>query len=397
MRRKRKKTVEVSIVFDRKHTSTKSTAKDRKLGSVSVSVYYDRRKVLFPTGVRVYTDQFKNGRVYNNGQQGLYNERIHLVQTAIEDYINNVYKNGTTFSLDALKDYMSDSYLGNDNAFLDFMEKSIDSRDIADSTRLKHCNVFRRLKDWGHIRSFKDVTVDNVIAWHQEAVKAAEKATFTVNYDRVLRIYVRLAYSKGLIKENPYVKWKVPKYIPAQTHRSISLSDLTKIEKVDLDKKFEIVSRDLFLFQANTGLAYVDTQNFNIDELRRNKGRIAYQNKRVKTYERFYIPLNEKAKSILKKYDGVPPKIGLEAYNVNLKKVARKAGVTLPISSHWARHTFAMICLNHGMSIEVLAAILGHSDIKTTQIYAQMQQNTVDNAFDEVMRNIDKEKGDDTK
>lgn len=394
MRRKRKKTVEVSIIYDRKHTATKSTARNRKAAPVSVSVYYDRKKVLFPTGVRVYTDQFKNGRVYNHGQQGLYNERIYLVQSAIEDYINNVYKKGCTFSIDGLKEFMSDSNVGEENSFLDFMEKSIEGRNISESTRDKHRNIFRRLKDWGRIRSFRDITLDKIIAWHSEAIKAASKAPFTVNYDRVLRIYIRLAYSKGLIKENPYVKWKVPKYTPAQTHRSISLSDLEKIEDVPLDKKFRIMSRDLFVFQANTGMSYIDTQKFDKDELTRNRGRIAYQNKRVKTAERFYIPLNEKAKSVLNKYGGTPPKIGLEAYNVNLKAIARKAGVTLPISSHWARHTFAMICLNHGMSIEVLAAILGHSDIKTTQIYAVLRQDTVDDAFYKVMRDIDKKEDD---
>ena len=394
MRRKRKKIVEVSIIYDRKHTATKSTSKVRKAAPVSVSVYYDKRRVLFPTGVKVYTDQFKNGRVYNHGQQGLYNERIRLVQTTIEDYINNVYKKGETFNIDSLKDYMSDSAAGDECSFLDFMGKSIDIRNIAESTRVTHRYIFHRLKEWGHIKAFSDVTEDNVMAWHDEAVRAANKATFSVNYDRVLRIYVRLAYSKGLIKNDPYAKWKVPKYMPAQTHRNISLADLEEIENVALNRKYEIMARDLFVFQANTGLAYVDTQTFNKDELTKNGGRLGYQNKRVKTAERFYIPLNKKAKEILKKYGGRPPVIRLGVYNTNLKKVAKRAGVPIPISSHWARHTFAMICLNHGLSIEVLAAILGHSNIKTTQIYARLRQDTINNAFYKVMGDLEKE-GDD--
>lgn len=386
--RKRKKSIDVKVVFDRKHTATKSQAKDRRQGSVYVEVYYDRRRAYFPTGARVFTDQFKNGRVYNHAQQGLLNERIKLTADAIEDYINNVYKNGGAFSLDMLKEYMSDAFVGNDNSFLDFMEKSIELRNTSENTKDKHRQIYRRLKDWGRIRSFKDITVENVMAWHQEAVRAAVKSAFTVNYDRVLRIYVRLAVQKDLVKENPYKKWKVPKYVPAQTHRSITLDDLRLIEDVPLAKKFEIASRDLFVFQANTGMSYVDTQNFDLDELRRNRGRVAYQNNRVKTYEHFYIPLNGKAKSILKKYGGLPPKIGLEAYNMNLKSVAKQAGVTLPISSHWARHTFAMICVNNGMSIFTLSKLLGHSNVATTEIYAKLSQKTVDDEFDRVMRNV---------
>lgn len=386
--RKRHKSIDIKVGFDRRHVATKSTAKNRHSAPIYIEVYYDRRRVYFTTGIKVFADQFKNGRIYNHGQQGIYNERIKLLVGTVEDYVNEVLKKGTTFNMDMLKEYMGDVSVGNDNSFLDFMEKSIDERGVAESTKDKHRNVFLRLKEWGHIRSFKDVTVDNVAAWHNEAVKAATKAAFTVNYDRVLRIYVRLAYSKGLVKENPYARWKVPKYTPAQTHRSITIDDLSKISKVELDKKFEVMARDLFVFQANTGLAYVDTQNFNVDELLRNKGRLAYQNSRVKTAEPFYIPLNDTAKAILYKYGGKPPMLGLEAYNVNIKRVAKKAGVNAPVSSHWARHTFAMVCLNNGMSYEVLAAILGHSDIRTTMIYAHLNQEAVDKAFDDVMDKI---------
>lgn len=391
MRKKRKKSAEVRVLFDRKHTATKSLAKNRRKGSVTVEVYYDRKRTYFPTGIRVFTDQFKNGRVCNHGEAANYNERIRLVTNAIEDYINNVLRDGKTFDLERLKEYMTDAGVSNDNSFLDFMEKSIAERDIAGSTRVKHENVFRRLKAWGKIRSFTDVNADNIKAWHQEAVRAAVKSAFTVNYDRVLRIYVRMAVQKGLVKDNPYNYWKVPKYTPAQTHRNISLDEVRLIEGVELTQKFEIMSRDLFMFQANTGMSYIDTQTFDTKMVRKIGGHLAYMNSRVKTTEPFYIPLNDTARGILKKYGGTPPVLGLEAYNVDLKRVAKKAGVELPISSHWARHTFATICLNNGMSISVLSKILGHSDIATTQIYAQMQQDTINSEFDKAMENIKKD------
>ena len=385
MRRTRVKSTSVKIVFDRKHTASKSTARDGRKGLVSVEVYHDAKRIYFSTGVKVYSDQFKLGRVCNHGQQGALNERISMLVSTIEGYINNVSKRNEIFNLEKLKAYMSDAHVGDDCSFLDFMDKCIKNKDAADSTKEKHYNILRRLKAWGQIKSFADVTEDNIKAWHREAVKAATKSDFSVNYDRVLKIYVREAISKDLVSVNPYKNWKIPKYTPSETHRSISLDELRKIEGISLSKKYEMVARDLFVFQANTGLSYSDTQSFDTDELKRNKGRIAYQNKRTKTGEIFYIPLNETSKAIIEKYNGNPPKIGLEAYNKLLKSVAGKAGVKLPISSHWARHTFAMICLNNGMPIEVLAAILGHSDIKTTQIYAKIQQNTIDREFDKLM------------
>lgn len=376
------------MVFDRKHTATKSTAKNRKTGPISIEVYYDRKRTYFSTGVKVYSDQFRLGRICNHGQQGILNERVNLLVTNIENYINGIQKKEENLSLERLREFVDCSYIGNEKSFLYFMEDSIASRDVSDNTRAKHYHILRRLKEWGKIQSFKDVTEENVKLWHGEAIKAAEKAKFTINYDRVLRIYVREAFAKGLVKENPYKRWHVPAYIPSSSHNSISLDELRKIEAVHTEKKYERMAKDLFLFQANTGLAYVDTQNFNIDELKRNGGRIAYQNKRIKTGESFYIPINDKAKAILNKYQGTTPKLGLESYNNNLKRIAKAAGVNIPLSSHWARHTFAMICLNNGMSIEVLAKILGHSNIATTQIYAHMQKDAIDASFDAVMKKI---------
>lgn len=48
------------------------------------------------------------------------------------------------------------------------------------------------------------------------------------------------------------------------------------------------------------------------------------------------------------------------------------AGINKRISFHCARHTFATIALNKGISIEVVSKLLGHKDFKTTQIYAKV-------------------------
>lgn len=269
------------------------------------------------------------------------------------------------------------------------METCICKSDIADNTRKKHHNILRRLRAWGGIKSFSDISVGTVMEWHSEAVKAASQSSFSVNYDRVLRIYVRKAYKEGLIPANPYRTWAVPKYTPAHTHRYLSLEELRKIEQLASDDEYLKKARDLFVFQANTGLAYVDTQTFAPNSVKSDgKGQKYYMGKRQKTEESFFVPLSQSAISILGRYDGIPPQIDLTIYNVKLKKVAELAGIKEKISSHWARHTFAMICLNNGMSVEVLAKILGHSDIKTTQIYAAIVQDTVTKQFNEVMEKL---------
>ena len=53
-----------------------------------------------------------------------------------------------------------------------------------------------------------------------------------------------------------------------------------------------------------------------------------------------------------------------------------------------ARHTYASICINAGISLEVLAKMLGHTDVRTTQIYAKMLNKTVEDTFDKLESNL---------
>ncbi len=58
--------------------------------------------------------------------------------------------------------------------------------------------------------------------------------------------------------------------------------------------------------------------------------------------------------------------------NRRIKKVAEMCGIGKRISFHVSRHSFAVMALNYGMPIESVSKILGHTDIKTTQIYAKV-------------------------
>lgn len=58
--------------------------------------------------------------------------------------------------------------------------------------------------------------------------------------------------------------------------------------------------------------------------------------------------------------------------NVNLKEIARLAGIQKNLTFHLARHTFATMTLSRGVSIESVSKMLGHTSIRTTQIYARI-------------------------
>ena len=60
-----------------------------------------------------------------------------------------------------------------------------------------------------------------------------------------------------------------------------------------------------------------------------------------------------------------------------LKEVADLAKINRHLTSHIGRHTFATLSLSNHVPIESISKMLGHSDIRTTQIYAKMQEKTI--------------------
>ena len=58
--------------------------------------------------------------------------------------------------------------------------------------------------------------------------------------------------------------------------------------------------------------------------------------------------------------------------NVELSKWVMKAGITKDITFHCARHTHATLLLTNGVDLYTVSKLLGHKDIKTTQIYAKI-------------------------
>ena len=143
----------------------------------------------------------------------------------------------------------------------------------------------------------------------------------------------------------------------------------------------------LIVFYRLTGLSYVD-----ICELTSNDIRLAFDDnlwiikKRHKTKVTSNIRLLDIPKAILNKYEGklkngqLLPVISNQKMNDYLKEIAVLCGIDKNITFHLARHTFATtVTLANGVPIESVSKMLGHTDIRTTQIYAKVIDTKLSN------------------
>lgn len=138
--------------------------------------------------------------------------------------------------------------------------------------------------------------------------------------------------------------------------------------------------RDIFIFMCYTGLSYIDVAQLTEENIKTAfDGHRWVMIKRQKTNVPSNIRLLDAPLEIIKRYKGQQnngklfPVASNQKMNEYLKEITTICGINKPVTCHTARHTFGTtVTLANGVPIETVSKMLGHTDIKTTQIYAKI-------------------------
>lgn len=201
-------------------------------------------------------------------------------------------------------------------------------------------------------------------------------------YMIALKHIVTLARNEGLMKVNPFAS-----YVNSYTEVDrgyLSEEELVRLMSVPARTPVEELVRDLFLFSAFTGLAYIDIRQLREDQVQRFfDGHWWILTRRHKTQVESNIRLLDVPLRIVEKYRGKMPDGRLfpvpsnNCCNENLRQLEKRCCIKTHLTFHVGRHTFATVALNRGMPVETLSRILGHTNIRTTQIYAKITDKKV--------------------
>lgn len=166
-----------------------------------------------------------------------------------------------------------------------------------------------------------------------------------------------------------------------------------------MQKDFEIprleMVRDVFIFSCFCGLAYIDVAHLTQENIITLDNRPWIIINRQKTNVQSNIPLLEIPQMILDKYKGktkdnrLLPVLSNQKINAYLKEIADLCGIKKHLSYHLARHTFATMLLSKGVPIESVSKMLGHTNIKTTQIYARITNKKIEQDMMQVADKFD--------
>lgn len=366
----------ISLVFDHKKVATKT-----KEGLVQVRVYHGRERKYFSTGVRVYSDQWsEKHHVRNRADAVALNEQIDLAVSKARDCANEVIRSSGDFIWDKFVALMK---LGSQKAgsFIDFVGERIGKRGNRSSTQKQHWVFYGSLVDYALIQTFNDLTLININKYEDWLRQKGIAQTTIYAYMKRFKVYVAEAVRFGLLDRNPFEGVHYERGKP-KGRKYLTKEELDTIKGLELNETLSKV-RDTFLFMCYTSLAYSDAAKFDFKrDVTERDGKFVFEDKRQKTDEEYFIVLIPQAMGILERYGYKLPFFANQRMNDYLKVIAQFAGIKKPISTHYARHTGAMLALNNGVRIEAVQRMLGHANVKTTQVYAKMRTEEVEKAYD---------------
>ena len=376
----------VKLVYDRRHQAT-----PEKEGAVDLRVCFDCKQKFLSTGVKVYPRQWdsKNECVKLRNDATSLNKALSDIKNDAITLLTEMSKTGYVDLARLNEIFKPKAY---DLTFHEYMKDRISKRNVSENTRERYVSFYKVFVDeYGKMKNFSDITeagVRDYDEWlHKRIVNGHLMQQSTIySHHKYLRLFIYDALTDGYVDKNPYQSKRI-KIDHGESGQipSLTIDQVEQIENLELDG-FVGKTKDLFLFQCYTGLAFSDMQKFKLSNYSQDKdGNYLIKDKRTKTDTTYIFMLSEKALAIVMKYKGKIPAISNQKYNQYLKVLGQMIGVPT-LHSHMGRSTFASTCLNQGMAIDILKHALGHTSGFMSERYATMQDLTIKKAFKNISK-----------
>ncbi|TDS10951.1 site-specific integrase [Sphingobacterium paludis] len=368
-----------------------------KLASVYARISVNGRRAEISLKRKVSPDQWSDlkGRAKGRSEEVVkLNIQIDRMRTLIAEAYHALVEKGKVVSVEAIKN----SIAGKDDSLMSLcslMEyhNSECADNLAQGTMKNYYTTQR------YVKSFLKSCYNGDIALSELTYK------FIIDFERYLQRFEPLDHHKKManngvmkhmerlrkmvnlaarfdwIDKDPFSKYKL--HFDKIERGYLTQEELNKIQLKDLYVERLQSVKDMFIFCCYTGLAYVDMMNLTeANVIKGIDGGYWLNTQRQKTDTVVKVPLLPHALALIEKYQAHPkasnerrlfPVISNQRMNGYLKEIADICGIKKNLTFHLARHTFATtITLSNGVPIESVSSMLGHTSIRTTQIYAKV-------------------------
>ena len=242
--------------------------------------------------------------------------------------------------------------------------------------------------------AFSQLTEDFIQQFEQYVTgEVGLKQSTCYNMIVLIKKVCKLTYREGaadtLLFDNVHIDKGDSRLPKALDKDALDKLKALRFDGLDGDMK---TSRDVFLFACYTGAAYCDLMALNREHLiRDDEGALWLKFNRQKTGVLCRVKLLPEALRLLKQLhsdarETLLPYMNYATYLSCLKAISLRAGLSLTITTHTARHTFAtLVTLEQGVPIETVSKMLGHSTVRMTERYAKVTPQKLFEEFDRLI------------
>lgn len=293
---------------------------------------------------------------------------LEVMRVNVNKAITDLARSGMPLTSDSLK-----NYLKNGGSKVYSVEDLFNEHYaiILRGAKKEYVRKYEAVRDMFYMvvnRGQIGVTNANVLDFQREVYSRYEEST-AYNKMYLLKATIDFALANRMLEHNPFTGIKLQK--PKEVIEYLTDQEVEQLQQLELSPRLERV-RDIFLFQAGSGLAYADMIQLSPEDIAIEEGVYYISKTRQKTKVAYTSVLLPIAIEVLKKYNYQLPRISNQKLNTYLKEIDSK------LHSHLARKTYCTKLINSGVRLDIVSKCAGHSNTKVTSaIYAHLQRNTI--------------------
>lgn len=377
------KKIHYRLVYNRKK-------KLNRMGTalIQIEAYLEGKKAYYSTGIYVSPSQWNRRRslIVKHPYKEELNRFLQEQLLELEWKELRYWKEGKTISLNLLHDE-TDPKIEQKALISEIGKKWIEISSRKESSRRNLYTTIDLIEIYRPGTAFQEITYEWIIGFEHFLCERQLSINTIAKHLRQLRTLVNEAIRHRLLplSMNPFQGYRIK---TAETHYSfLSLKEMNRLEYLQLtgrDTRMQHVL-DAFLFCCYTGLRYSDFVHQRKENIVHSKGHTWLLFKSVKTSSESKIPLDllfeGKPMKILHKYRGREDSffqlISNSLANRYLNRLGDLAQIETHFSFHSARHTNATLLIYMGAQITTVQKLLGHRNLKTTQGYSDILDETI--------------------